>query len=155
MRDSPPLGFALAQFKGAYILAENLEGLVLVDMHAAHERITYEQLKMKLIDQVPAAQPLVVPIMLDVTDSEANLFENHQDVFGQLGFSISRAGHTVLAIRAVPEVLKKADNAGLVRDVLADLAELGRSDRIAEHIESVLSTIACHGPYGEPASHCR
>ena len=149
VRDSPPLGFALAQFKGAYILAENSEGLVLVDMHAAHERITYEQLKVKLVDKVPASQPLLVPIMLDVTNSEADLFENHEDLFGRLGFTISRAGHTVLAVRAIPEVLKKVDNAGLVRDVIADLAKLGRSDRIAEHIESVLSTMACHGSIRE------
>ena len=148
-QDSPPLGFALAQFKGAYILAENAEGLVLVDMHAAHERITYEQLKAKLVDKVPASQPLLVPIMLDVTNSEADLFENHENLFGRLGFTISRAGHTVLAVRAIPEVLKKVDNAGLVRDVIADLAKLGRSDRIAEHIESVLSTMACHGSIRE------
>jgi len=146
---SPPLGFALAQFKGAYILSENSTGLVLVDMHAAHERINYERLKIRLVDQVPASQPLIVPIMLDIASSEADLFEQHEELFTQLGFSVSRAGQTVLAIRAVPEILKTTDTASLVRDVLADLVQLGRSDRISEHIEVVLSTMACHGSIRE------
>ncbi|HJP10123.1 MAG TPA: DNA mismatch repair endonuclease MutL [Arenicellales bacterium] len=146
---SPPLGFALAQFKGAYILAENSAGLVLVDMHAAHERINYEHLKTRLVDQVPASQPLIVPIMLDVASSEADLFEQHEELFKQLGFSVSRVGRTGLAIRAVPEILKATDTASLVRDVLTDLAKLGRSDRITEHVEMVLSTMACHGSIRE------
>ena len=136
-------------FKGAYILAENSAGLVLVDMHAAHERINYERLKTRLVDQAPASQPLIVPIMLDIASSEADLFEQHEELFKQLGFSVSRAGRTVLAIRAVPEVLKTTDTASLVRDVLADFVQLGRSDRITEHIEMVLSTMACHGAIRE------
>ena len=143
--DIPPLGYALAQLKGVYILAENAQGLVLVDMHAAHERIMYERLKTAMASEGLRGQPLLVPESLAVSQREADCAEEHGDWFQQLGFELQRLGPESLAIRQTPALLKQAEAPQLVRDVLADLLEYGSSDRIKAHINELLGTMACHG----------
>ena len=147
--DAPPLGYALAQLKGAYILAENKGGLILIDMHAAHERVVYEQLKILLGDQVKSSQPLLVPVVVSVSAEEAECLEGNQTLFEQLGFEVSRSSPQTLAIRAVPELLRSRDVAQLVKDSLADLIEQGYSDQIVDSVDSILSTMACHGSIRE------
>lgn len=144
-QEVPPLGFAIAQLHGIYILAENREGLVVVDMHAAHERITYERLKRSWEDDKVRAQPLLVPLSMAVSTREADFAENHPDVFTRLGFRIDRAGPESLVVREVPALLREADAEGLVRDVLSDLVTHGSSDRIELVLHELLSTMACHG----------
>ncbi|HLV16120.1 MAG TPA: DNA mismatch repair endonuclease MutL [Pseudomonas sp.] len=143
--DIPPLGYALAQLKGIYILAENAAGLVLVDMHAAHERITYERLKAAMASEGLRGQPLLVPESLAVSQREADCAEEHQAWFQRLGFELQRLGPETLAIRQIPVLLKQAQAGQLVRDVLADLLEYGSSDRIQAHLNELLATMACHG----------
>lgn len=141
----PPLGYALSQLRSIYILAENREGLVLVDMHAAHERITYEQMKTAYNSVGVAAQPLLVPEALALSEKEADCGENHLALFETLGITLQRAGPESLLVRAVPALLRGADVEPLVRDVLADLLTHGTTRRIEEHINEILSTMACHG----------
>ena len=141
----PPLGFAMAQLHGIYILAENAEGLVVVDMHAAHERITYEHLKISMADDNIRSQPLLVPSPLAVSQKEGDCAEEFADTFKQLGFELSRLAPEKLTIRAVPSLLKDANIEQLVRDVLSDLIEHGSSARIQQEMNEVLSTMACHG----------
>ncbi|GGL56664.1 DNA mismatch repair protein MutL [Pseudomonas brenneri] len=143
--DIPPLGYALAQLKGIYILAENAHGLVLVDMHAAHERIMYERLKIAMASEGLSGQPLLVPESLAVSQREADCAEEHLAVFQKLGFELQRLGPETLAIRQIPALLKQAEANRLVADVLADLMEYGTSDRIQAHINELLGTMACHG----------
>ncbi|MCU1782748.1 DNA mismatch repair endonuclease MutL [Pseudomonas sp. 13B_2.1_Bac1] len=143
--DIPPLGYALAQLKGIYILAENAHGLVLVDMHAAHERIMYERLKIAMASEGLSGQPLLVPESLAVSQREADCAEEHHAVFQKLGFELQRLGPETLAIRQIPALLKQAEANRLVADVLADLMEYGTSDRIQAHINELLGTMACHG----------
>ncbi len=143
--DVPPLGYALAQLKGIYILAENAHGLVLVDMHAAHERIMYERLKIAMASEGLSGQPLLVPESLAVSQREADCAEEHVSVFQKLGFELQRLGPETLAIRQIPALLKQAEANRLVADVLADLMEYGTSDRIQAHINELLGTMACHG----------
>lgn len=143
--DVPPLGYALAQLKGIYILAENAEGLVLVDMHAAHERITYERLKAaRALDAIPA-QPLLVPQAIAVSQREALLAQEHAELFQRLGLAVDVAGEESLLLRQIPVSLRDSDVEALVRDVLSDLLEYGSSDRIEAHMDEILSTMACHG----------
>jgi DNA mismatch repair protein MutL len=142
--DIPPLGYALAQLKGIYILAENAQGLVLVDMHAAHERITYERLKTAMAAEGLRGQPLLVPESLAVSEREADCAEEHAAWFALLGFELQRLGPESLAVRQIPALLKQAEATGLVRDVLADLLEFGSSDRIQAHLNELLGTMACH-----------
>lgn len=144
-QDTPPLGYALAQLKGIYILAENSQGLVLVDMHAAHERITYERLKLAMETEGLKGQPMLVPETLSLSQREADCAENHSQWFSQLGFELQRISIETLAIRQIPALLKQAQAAALVRDVLADLLEYGTSDRIQAHMNELLATMACHG----------
>ncbi|QLC73571.1 DNA mismatch repair endonuclease MutL [Pseudomonas sp. LPB0260] len=141
----PPLGYAIAQLKGVYILAENVQGLVLVDMHAAHERITYERLKIAMASEGLRSQPLLVPESLAVSQREADCAEEHAAWFQRLGFELQRLGPESLAIRQIPALLKQAEATQLVRDVLADLLEYGSSDRIQAHLNELLGTMACHG----------
>ncbi|WP_439886455.1 DNA mismatch repair endonuclease MutL [Pseudomonas sp. MBLB4123] len=141
----PPLGYAVAQLKGVYILAENVQGLVLVDMHAAHERITYERLKVAMASEGLRSQPLLVPESLAVSQREADCAEEHAAWFQRLGFELQRLGPESLAIRQIPALLKQAEATQLVRDVLADLLEYGTSDRIQAHLNELLGTMACHG----------
>ena len=143
--DVPPLGYALAQLKGIYILAENAHGLVLVDMHAAHERITYERLKLAMASEGLRGQPLLVPETLALSEREADCAEEHEQWFQRLGFELQRLGPESLAIRQTPALLKQAEATQLVRDVLADLLEYGSSDRIQAHLNELLGTMACHG----------
>lgn len=143
--DIPPLGYALAQLKGIYVLAENEAGLVLVDMHAAHERITYERLKIAMETEGLKGQPLLVPESIVISQREADCAEQHSQWFYQLGFELQRLGPETLAIRQIPALLKQAQAAQLVKDVLADLLEYGTSDRIKAHLNELLATMACHG----------
>lgn len=144
-KDIPPLGFAVAQLHGVYILAENAQGLVVVDMHAAHERITYERLKLAMADEGLRSQPLLVPESLALSQREADCAEEHAQWFQRLGFALQRMGPESMAIREIPALLRQADAEQLVRDVLADLLEYGSSDRIQAHQNELLSTMACHG----------
>ncbi|MGA6098488.1 DNA mismatch repair endonuclease MutL [Stutzerimonas marianensis] len=143
--DVPPLGYALAQLKGVYILSENAHGLVLVDMHAAHERIMYERLKRAMASEGLRGQPLLVPESIAVSQREADCAEEHANWFRMLGFELQRLGPESLAIRQVPSLLKQAEATRLVHDVLADLLEYGTSDRIQAHLNELLGTMACHG----------
>ncbi|MCW3147220.1 DNA mismatch repair endonuclease MutL [Stutzerimonas stutzeri] len=143
--DVPPLGYALAQLKGVYILAENAQGMVLVDMHAAHERITYERLKTAMASEGLRGQPLLVPESIALSQREADCAEEHAQWFQMLGFELQRLGPETLAIRQIPSLLKQAEATQLVRDVLADLLEYGTSDRIQAHLNELLATMACHG----------
>ncbi|MFT5082414.1 MAG: DNA mismatch repair protein MutL [Lentisphaeria bacterium] len=141
----PPLGFAIAQLKGVFILAENASGLIVVDMHAAHERITYERMKLQFSQQSIQSQPLLVPQSVAVSEKEASCAEDNVSTFEQLGFLIERMGPETLLIRQVPVFLNKADVELLLRDVLSDLIEFGTSQRIQHNINELLSTMACHG----------
>ena len=141
----PPLGYALAQLKGIYILAENRHGLVLVDMHAAHERVMYERLKTAMAIEGLKGQPLLVPQSMALSEREVDCAEEHADWFAKLGFELQRMGSESLAIRQIPALLKQAQAEHLVRDVLTDLMEYGTSDRIQAHINELLATMSCHG----------
>lgn len=140
----PPLGFALAQLAGVYILAENSDGLVIVDMHAAHERITYEKLKRSFDDRKLVRQPLLVPESISVAESEANLIEESGSMLAALGLVVDRAGPTTVTVREVPALLKESDVESLLRDVLSDLSEGGHSNRIEDAGDDYLATMACH-----------
>jgi DNA mismatch repair protein MutL len=143
--DIPPLGYAIAQLKGIFILAENAQGLIIVDMHAAHERIVYERMKKSFAAGGLQTQPLLVPESIAVSQKEADCAEQHTDIFRNLGFELQRAGPESLLIRQIPVILNKAKVEQLVRDVLADLIEHGSSERITHHINEILGTMACHG----------
>ena len=143
--DVPPLGYAIAQLHGVYVLAENREGLVLVDMHAAHERITYERMKVSHGGDGIRSQPLLVPQTIAVSQREADCAESNADWFENLGLEVVRAGEEALSLRQVPVALRDADVEQLLRDVLSDLLEYGSSDRIESHLDELLSTMACHG----------
>jgi len=141
----PPLGFAKAQLHGIFILAENRDGLVVVDMHAAHERITYERLKLSIEGEGITSQPLLVPIDIDVSEKEAELVESEQDFFTQIGLEVDRSGPQSVRIRQIPVLLNKTNAEALVRDVLSDYSVYGRSERIKNTMNEVLGTMACHG----------
>ncbi|SDR81934.1 DNA mismatch repair protein MutL [Halopseudomonas xinjiangensis] len=141
----PPLGYAVAQLHGVYILAENAHGLVVVDMHAAHERITYERLKLAMDQEGLRSQPLLVPESVALSQREVDCAEEHAAWFTHLGFALQRMGPESLAIRELPALLRQADAVQLVRDVLTDLMEYGTSDRIQAHLNELLATMACHG----------
>ncbi len=143
--DVPPLGFAIAQLKGIYILAENAQGMVVVDMHAAHERITYERMKKAYAEQGLLAQPLLVPESLAVSESEADCAEEYAEEFKRLGFVLDRAGPESIRVLQIPVQLRNADVMQLVRDVLSDIREQGSSERIQNHVNEILGTMACHG----------
>jgi len=140
----PPLGYAVAQIGGVFILAENANGLVIVDMHAAHERILYEKLKTGFDDKAVVRQPLLVPTSVAVAQSEADLVEQSAAVFENLGLIIDRAGPTSLVIREVPALLRNVDAETLLRDVLADLSQAGQSNRVEDMCHDLLATMACH-----------
>lgn len=142
---APPLGYAIAQLHGVFILAENAQGLVVVDMHAAHERITYERMKIALEGEGVKSQPLLVPISISVNETESKLPETFADVFEELGFVVEAMGPETLAVRQVPSLLRESDVESLVRDVLSDLATHGTTQRVREAINEILSTMACHG----------
>lgn len=141
----PPLGYALAQLHGIYILAQNAQGLVIVDMHAAHERLVYERLKTAWENGRLASQPLLIPQTVALSETEAELAEQGRDWFLKLGFEVDRLGEESLAVRAIPALLPKADITALIRDVVADLREHGQSSRVEEAINELFGTMACHG----------
>ncbi|HEX3897389.1 MAG TPA: DNA mismatch repair endonuclease MutL [Rudaea sp.] len=143
--DVPPLGFALAQLAGVYVLAENAQGLILVDMHAAHERITYEKLKTAQTSDGIRSQLLLVPLPLAVSEHEAACAEENADGLSALGFDIVRSGRQSVTVKRYPGLLEGADVGSLVRDVLADLRTHGSSRRLEEAQNEILSTMACHG----------
>ena len=143
--DGYPLGFAIAQLHGVYVLAQNQAGLVLVDMHAAHERITYEAFKRDLAGEGITAQPLLVPVTVAVSRREADLAELHAETLDTLGVAVDRLGPESLVVRTLPALLRGSDAERLLRDVLADLVVHGTSERVREQINEVLGTMACHG----------
>jgi DNA mismatch repair protein MutL len=142
---APPLGYALAQLQGIYILAQNTAGLALIDMHAAHERILYERVKNQLDAGPPPAQPLLVPLLINANSSEMATIAEHGASLALLGFEIAPAGPQQLAVRAVPALLSGGDLSALVRALLADLKEFPASRVIEAHRNELLSTMACHG----------
>ncbi|PJK01749.1 DNA mismatch repair endonuclease MutL [Lysobacteraceae bacterium NML03-0222] len=143
--EMPPLGFAVAQLHGIYILAETAEGMVVVDMHAAHERINYERLKAAFDGEGLRLQPLLVPQTLAVSLREAELVEQEGQTLRQLGFELDRSGELSVLLRAVPALLANGNAEALVRDVLSDFIEHGHSLRVAEARDRLLATMACHG----------
>lgn len=144
-QEVPPLGYALAQLHGIYILAQNADGMVLVDMHAAHERIVYERMKLAFEQDRIRSQPLLVPVNLAVSAREGDIAEECPDEFHRLGFRLERMAEESLVIREVPVALARANVEQLVRDVLADMLQVGASDRIQAHLNELLATMACHG----------
>ena len=143
--DVPPLGYAVAQLKGIYILAENAQGMVVVDMHAAHERITYERLKQSRDTDGIRSQPLLVPQSVAVSQREVEVAAAHAELFERLGLAIEVGGEESLLIRQIPVTLRDSNVEQLLRDVLSDLIEYGSTDRIEAHLDEILSTMACHG----------
>ena len=142
--DMPPLGFAIAQLHGIYILAQNANGLVVVDMHAAHERIVYEGLKAAAANGVES-QPLLIPVTLRVDEIAVRCAEEYREQIASLGLELDPISPTTIAVRRVPLALARADAAALARDVLDELREHGSSRAIEAHRDELLATMACHG----------
>ncbi len=140
-----PLGYALAQLSGIYILAENAHGLIVVDMHAAHERILYEQIKTAFDAHSVASQPLLIPVVFAATTLEMATAEEAAAALGEMGFELAPVSPTHLALRAVPAMLKNADGERLAREVLKDLHEFGVSGAMHARRNELLATLACHG----------
>ena len=143
--DVPPLGFAVAQLHGIYILAQNAHGLVMVDMHAAHERVTYERMKQARAGEGLVSQPLLVPVTVRVSEREAALAQDQRALLRDYGLEVDRLGPETLVVRQLPALLRDADVENLLRDVLSDLLTHGTTARVHEEINSLLSTMACHG----------
>ncbi len=141
---TPPLGYAISQCLGIYILAENDQGLVLVDMHAAHERITYEKMKQAYKGHGLKAQPLLVPITVKVSQREVATVTPHLPLLEQSGMELAVLGEDTLVVRQLPALLVCADVPGLVQDIVADLATFENSTRIEDHLDQLLSTMSCH-----------
>lgn len=139
-----PLGFALAQLRNIYILAENTEGLLLIDMHAAHERVLYEQLKREFAEQRLSIQPLLIPITVSLSEREVNRCEEHADDFKRVGILMQRLSHDAVVVREVPHVLRDSPMEQLIRDIVADLMQHEKSLRVEEMIQHWLGTMACH-----------
>ena len=143
--NTPRLGFAKAQLHGVYILAENQHGLVLVDMHAAHERVVYERFKKQWESDRLISQPLLVPIAMALDASQIAVWQSNQAGFNKLGFEIEPLGPEQLKITAVPALLVKSDVVGLINDMIADLSVAGQTQQVEDLINEMLSTMACHG----------
>jgi len=141
----PPLGYAIAHLHNIYIIAETPNGVILVDAHAAHERVTYERLKQQYQQGAIPSQPLLLPIKINVSSAEADLAEQEHEFFSSLGFELNRSGPESIILRSTPVLLGNIDKETLIRDVLADLTEHGVSQRIQEQSNQLLATIACHG----------
>ena len=141
----PPLGFARAHLHGVYILAENADGLIIVDAHAAHERITYERLKASYENNDVRSQALLVPITVNVSEAEAQRAQDEQEWLQQFGLTVDRQGPETLCIRSVPAILGQADAASLLSDVLSELMSHDNSERLGAAVNEVLSSMACHG----------
>jgi len=141
----PPLGFAIAQLHGIYILSENQQGLIVVDMHAAHERILYEKMKNAFYAKQVVSQPLLVPINIAVSQSEADLVEEADDVFNSFGLRVERSGPESIMVREVPVILSQGHVENLVRDVVSDLIVHGATDILEARSNELMATMACHG----------
>lgn len=144
-KDIPPLGFALAQLHGVFILSQSEQGLILVDMHAAHERITYERLKRQYDEQGVQTQPMLVPVKVSVSEREADAAEEFNDLLRQFGIDAARISPETLVVRQVPVYLQQADVDPLVRSLLADFIAHESSDGVVAHRNEILSSMACHG----------
>ena len=144
-QETPPLGYAIAHLHNIYILAETPKGIILVDAHAAHERVTYERLKQQYQQGAVPSQPLLLPIKINVSSAEADLAEQEHEFFSSLGFELNRSGPETIMLRSTPALLGNIDKETLIRDVLADISEHGMSHRIQEQSNELLATIACHG----------
>lgn len=142
---TPPLGYALAQLSGLYILAENARGLVVVDMHAAHERILYERLKTALDSRQVASQPLLIPVVFQATPLEMATAEEARAGLAEMGIELSAVSPSHLAVRALPALLKDADAETLAREVLKDIRESGITGAMTVRRNELLATMACHG----------
>ena len=142
---TPPLGYALAQLHGAYILAQNEQGLVLVDMHAAHERILYERLKKEMASGAPAAQPLLIPAVITASETEIAAVAEHRETFADLGFDVAAAGPAQIAVRAVPAMLARGPISDLVRALLDEFGQFGGARAAEVHRNELLASMACHG----------
>lgn len=141
----PPLGFAIAQLHGIYILSENQHGLIVVDMHAAHERILYEKMKNAFYAKQIVSQPLLVPINISVAQSEADLVEEADEVFNSFGLRVERSGPESIMVREVPVILSQGHVENLVRDVVSDLIMHGTTDILEARSNELMATMACHG----------
>lgn len=141
----PPLGYAVAQLHGIYILSQTARGLIIVDMHAAHERIVYERMKAQVHGGALEAQPLLVPVSIAANHAEVATAEAEREAFARLGVELDVAGPETLLVRQVPVLLADADVEPLIRDMLGDLERYGRSDRLEARINELLATMACHG----------
>jgi DNA mismatch repair protein MutL len=143
-----PLGFAVGQIHGIYVLAQNAQGLVVIDMHAAHERIMYEKLKNALDNRSVAMQPLLLPVSFNADKLEVatvqEVLSSQEDSLHKLGFDIAVLSPNTLAVRAVPTMLQDADAVTLARDVLRDLRDYGASRALTERRNELLGTMACH-----------
>ncbi|MFQ3231880.1 DNA mismatch repair endonuclease MutL [Reinekea sp.] len=144
-KDIPPLGFALAQLHGVFILSQSEQGLILVDMHAAHERITYERLKRQYDEQGVQTQPMLVPLKVSVSEREADAAEEFNELLKQFGIDAARISPETLIVRQVPVYLQQADVDPLVRSLLADFIAHESSDGVIAHRNEILSSMACHG----------
>lgn len=145
-KDTPlPLGYAVAHLHDVYILAQTQNGIILVDAHAAHERVTYERFKSQYHQGSVPTQPLLLPVQIQVSSKEADLADDQQAFFMSLGLEINRMGEETIIVRSIPALLSGGDIGLLVKDVLADIIEHGMSQRIAERSNEILSSIACHG----------
>lgn len=144
VQEHHPLGNALAQLQGIYILAENEQGLVLIDMHAAHERIVYEQMKQAYAQQAIAVQSLLIPLTLTLSEREADCVEQEPEWFANLGFTVERMGRETVVVRTIPQLLMDGPTEQLLRDIIADLLEHGKSSRAEASINKLLGTLACH-----------
>ena len=143
--DVPPLGFAIAHLHGTYIVAQNMQGMVLVDAHAAHERITYERLKVARANASIATQPLLVPLSIALTTAEMGAYEEFSHLFSELGLVVDAASDDTVLVREIPVILARDNAVHLLRDVLGDLVEVGHSDRLSARMDEILATMACHG----------
>ncbi len=143
--ETPPLGYAIAQLHGVYILAQSADGLVVVDMHAAHERIVYERMKRGVAGEGVTSQPMLVPLTLNVSQREADHAEQYAEDMATLGLQLDRMGPETVTVRQIPALLRDADMEQLVRDVLSDLVAHGQSQQVEARIEHLLGTMACYG----------
>ena len=144
-QDLPPLGFALGQLHGVYILAQNASGLVIVDMHAAHERIMYEKLKTAMDSHASAVQPLLIPLTFETDRMNVIFVEENTELFNEFGFELAVLSPTTLAVRAVPSILDQSDIVKLTEDLLKEMREFGLSQLLTAKRNELLATMACHG----------